>query len=114
MSLLYADENFDYPVVEQLRLLGHDVLTVQEAGKAGGADPQVLTDATAANRAVLTFNHRHFRRLHKQFPTHAGIISCKPDPDAQALAQRIHRELTQAAVLAGQFLRIVKPPQPGP
>jgi Domain of unknown function (DUF5615) len=36
MALLYGDENFDYPVVEHLRLLGHDVLTVQEAGKGGG------------------------------------------------------------------------------
>ena len=26
MALLYADENFDYPVVEHLRLLGHDVV----------------------------------------------------------------------------------------
>lgn len=114
MSLLYADENFDYPVVEQLRLLGHDVLTVQEAGKAGGADPLVLVDATAAGRAVLTYNHRHFQRLHRQSPTHAGIISCKPDPDAQALAKRIHREVAQASVLSGQFLRIIRPQQPGP
>ena len=35
MALLYADENFDYPVVEFLRQLGHGVLTVQEAGRRG-------------------------------------------------------------------------------
>lgn len=35
MALLYADENFAYAVVERLRLLGHDVLTVQEAGQRG-------------------------------------------------------------------------------
>jgi hypothetical protein len=28
MARLYADENFDYPVVEYLRQFGHDVLTV--------------------------------------------------------------------------------------
>ena len=30
MSRLLADENFPLPVVEELRRLGHDVLTVQE------------------------------------------------------------------------------------
>jgi len=35
MALFYADENFDYPVVERLRVLGHDVLTVQAAGEQG-------------------------------------------------------------------------------
>jgi Domain of unknown function (DUF5615) len=35
MARLYADEQFPFPVVECSRLLGHDVLTVQTAGKAG-------------------------------------------------------------------------------
>jgi hypothetical protein len=30
--LLYADEHFPYQVTEALRLLGHDVLTVQQDG----------------------------------------------------------------------------------
>ena len=34
MARLYADEQYPYPVVELLRALGHDVLTVQEAGRA--------------------------------------------------------------------------------
>ena len=34
MARLYADENFAQPAVERLRELGHDVLTVQDAGKA--------------------------------------------------------------------------------
>jgi hypothetical protein len=33
MARLYADEQYPYPVVEFLRALGHDVLTVQEAGR---------------------------------------------------------------------------------
>jgi hypothetical protein len=36
MALLYADEDFHYAVVERLRHLGHDVRTVQEAGRKGG------------------------------------------------------------------------------
>ena len=34
MARLYADENFPQPAVERLRELRHDVLTVQDAGKA--------------------------------------------------------------------------------
>ena len=44
MAKLYANENFPLPVVEELRRLGHDVLTIQEAGEAGQSvpDEQVL------------------------------------------------------------------------
>ncbi|MEA5486035.1 DUF5615 family PIN-like protein [Pseudanabaena sp. CCNP1317] len=34
MARLYADEQFPKIVVKLLRELGHDILTVQEAGKA--------------------------------------------------------------------------------
>ncbi|MBD0387575.1 MAG: DUF5615 family PIN-like protein [Nostoc sp. C3-bin3] len=32
MVRFYADEQFPFPVVQLLRALGHNVLTVQEAG----------------------------------------------------------------------------------
>jgi hypothetical protein len=38
LAQLYADEHYPLPVVEFLRDFGHDVLTVQEAGKAGFKD----------------------------------------------------------------------------
>ncbi len=34
MARLYANENFPLPVVEELRRLGHDVLTIHETGKS--------------------------------------------------------------------------------
>lgn len=34
MARLYTNENIPFPAVETLRELGHDVLTVQETGKA--------------------------------------------------------------------------------
>lgn len=109
MALLYADENFDYPVVERLRQLGHDVRTVQEAGRCASSDPQVLADASAEGRAVLTFNHKDFKRLHRQNAVHAGIISCTHD-DADILAGHIHQAIGALTSLAGQFLRIVRSP----
>src|SRR5437762_14272285 len=109
MARFYADENFDYPTVLQLRALGHDVLTVQEAGESGGDDGHVLAVATAAGRIVLTFDRRDFERLHRNSAVHAGIVSCTPD-DAAALAARIHQAVIAAGVCAGKHLRINRPP----
>jgi hypothetical protein len=61
MARLYADEDFSYPTVEELRRLGHEVLTAREAGEGGEGktDEEVLAFAVAQNRAVVTFNRRH-------------------------------------------------------
>ena len=64
--LLYADEDFPFPVVEELRRLGHDVMTAQEDGRTATADADILDHAHALGRAVLTYNRRHFERLHLQ------------------------------------------------
>jgi hypothetical protein len=114
MARLYADENFDYPVVEVLRLLGHDVVTAQEAGQGGKGipDPAVLAYATAAGRAVLTLNRRHFKRLHLLGAAHAGTISCTRDDDSAALAARIHAAIAGLPGLVNQLVRIVRPPTP--
>jgi predicted nuclease of predicted toxin-antitoxin system len=83
MASLYSNENFPLPVVEKPREAGHDVLTIQEAGKSDQAlpDAEVLAFAKRENRAVLTLNRLHFIRLHREQPDHAGIIVCKFDPD---------------------------------
>jgi hypothetical protein len=62
MARLYSDEDLSYPVVEELRKLGHDVLTAQEAGQAnhGVTDSAVLALAIAGDRALFTFNRRPF------------------------------------------------------
>jgi len=112
MARLYADEDFPGPVVQILRDLGPDVLTVQETGRRGGNDSQVLADGTVDSRAVLTHNHRHYKRLHAR-QAHAGIVSCTHDKDdLPGLAQRIHDALSAATTLANQFLRIIRPNPP--
>ena len=115
MARLYADEDFPLPVVEELRRLGHDVLTVQEAGRAnqGIDDATVLADGTADQRAVLTHNHSDFKRLHQRGLTHAGIISCTHDPaDPVGLAQRIHDAIAPISDLTNQFIRVIRPNPP--
>jgi hypothetical protein len=111
MVRLYSNENFPLPVVEQLRRLGHDVLTVSEAGYAQQAttDEDVLAFATQAGRAVLTFNRKHFIRLHGLMPGHAGIVVCSFDRDFHALAQRIHACLPAQDDLKGELLRVNRP-----
>ena len=111
MARLYANENFPRQVVEALRALGHDVLTVQEAGNAGEAisDEQVLAIATERDRTVITLNRRDFIRLHALRPSHAGIVVCSQDPDTDGQASRIHQATESAESLAGQLLRVNHP-----
>jgi predicted nuclease of predicted toxin-antitoxin system len=109
MAHFYADENFDYQVVERLRALGHDVQTVQEAGEQGRDDARVLERATSVGRCVLTFDRADFERLHRQRPSHTGIISCTRDNDRDGLAARIHLAATLTGTPAGQHLRVNRP-----
>jgi predicted nuclease of predicted toxin-antitoxin system len=111
MARLYADEQYPYPVVEYLRILGHDVQTVQEAGQANQkiSDPDVLAFATADNRTVITQNRKDFIRLHNLQPEHAGIIVCTNDRDWPALANRIDAAIKDEETLQGKLIRIVRP-----
>ena len=107
--LLYADEDFALPVVVALRNGGHDVLTAQEDGRTGIDDADLLARAHALGRVVLTFNRRHFERLHRLGQAHSGILSCTRDADFAALAARIDQNLSGRT--AGRWcLRINRPP----
>ncbi len=112
MACLYADENFPYPTVVALRHLGHDVLTVGEAGQAGLgiADEEVLSSAHADGRAVLTHNRKHFRNLHKAGIPHSGVVLCTEDPDFDSLAARVDLALSITSELTGQLIRVTRPP----
>ncbi|HEY7330579.1 MAG TPA: DUF5615 family PIN-like protein [Gemmataceae bacterium] len=108
---LYADEDFPFPTVEKLRLLGHDVLTAQEDGRTATPDPDVLARAHTLGRTLSTCNRRHYERLDRQGVLHSGILSAKQDPNHSALADRIN------AALAGRSLgrwciRVNRPPSP--
>ncbi len=107
--LLYADEDFPFPAVEELRRLGHDVVTAHEDGRTATPDPDVLARAHALGRVMLTYNRRHYERLHRKGQAHSGILSATQDHNHPALAARIH------ATLAGRSpgpwcLRVNRPP----
>jgi predicted nuclease of predicted toxin-antitoxin system len=113
MARIYADEHFPRIVSEFLRTAGHDVLTVQEAGKAGLGipDPEVLEFAANNDRAILTLNRFDFIGLHKQQPNHAGIIVCTDDKDRNRLAIRINEAISMEETLRGKLIRVNRPSQ---
>ena len=108
MARLFADENFPFPVVEALRRMGHDVVTVFDVGKAGQAltDTAILQLAGADQRAVVTLNRRHFVRLHAAEPNHPGIIVCSLDLDFEGQATRIGQAVAPHEAVVGQLIRV--------
>lgn len=111
MARLYSNENFPAPVAEELRRLGQDIVSILDRGRAGEGvpDTEVLTLATAEDRAVLTWNRRDFIRLHKQNQQHAGIIVCTGDTDFAGQASRIHAAIQDAGDLRGRLIRVNRP-----
>ncbi len=105
MARFYSDESFPFPVVVELRRLGHDVLSALKAGQAdaGVPDDEVLAFATADGRAVLTLNRDDFKRLDRASAAHAGIVVCTFDRDYIGPACRISVGLPS---LAGRLARV--------
>jgi predicted nuclease of predicted toxin-antitoxin system len=108
---LYADEQFPRVVSELLRTMGHNVLTVQEAGNdnLGIPDLDVLAFAISDNRAVVTLNRQDFIRLHRANSEHFGIIVCTNDPDRARMATRIDEAISVQESLEGKLIRVVRP-----
>lgn len=111
MARLYSNENFPFPVVEELRHFGHDVLTIQETGGANQAmiDEEVLAFANEKQRILLTLNRRHFIRLHNKRQPHAGILACTFDPDFSAFAKRIDDAIQTEGNFAQKVVRVNRP-----
>ena len=111
MARFYSNENFPWLTIEELRRLGHDVLTIQETGEAGQSTPdrQVLDFSIAESRILLTLNRKHFIQLHRQRLGHAGIIVCSFDPDFIALARRIHEAVIELPDFSNKLVRVNRP-----
>ena len=111
MARLYADEMFPRRVTELLKEMGHDILTVQEAGKAnlGIPDDEVLAFAISDNRTVITLNRQDFIKLHRNSPEHLGIIVCTNDTDIIRMASIINEAIVREETLIGKLIRVVHP-----
>jgi Domain of unknown function (DUF5615) len=111
LAACYANENFPLPVVEELRRLGHDVLTSNVANQSGLAVPDeaVLDYAIGESRAVLTLNRRHFIALHRNRASQTGIVVCTVDRDFIGQARRIHDQVAGRSNLNGELIRVNRP-----
>jgi predicted nuclease of predicted toxin-antitoxin system len=108
---LYADENFPLRTVEELRKLGHDVLTAFEDDRANQAiaDEEVLSRATELNRVILTLNRLDFKRLHQANSKHLGIIICTEDTDKIRQAKLISEKIAENESLEDKLIRVYRP-----
>jgi uncharacterized protein with PIN domain len=112
----YANENFPLDIVIELRQLGYDVLTSQEAEQANQAisDENVLKFAKETGLVVITLNREDFVTLHKYDQNHSGIIIGKEDRDYKGQAEAIHRFISnEQQSLQGRLIRIKKQNQKG-
>ena len=111
MARLYSNENSPLAAVEELRRLGHDVLTIQETGQSSKAmtDEAILAFAGREGRAILTLNRKHFFRLHRQSVSHPGIIGCTVDADFVGLAHRVDAAIRAQTNLSGVLIRVNRP-----
>jgi predicted nuclease of predicted toxin-antitoxin system len=111
MARLYADEQFPREVSRLLQFMGHDILTVQEAGNAnlGIPDQAVLAFAISNNRAVVTLNRHDFNRLHRSNSQHFGIITCTNDTDRSRMASQIDKAISAHKSLTGKLIKVIRP-----
>lgn len=68
-----ANENLFEPIIEHLRSLGHDVLSIREAGLSGISDDEVYQLACKDRRVVITMD-KDFARIFRFPPEKCGGI----------------------------------------
>lgn len=111
MVRFYSNENFPRRAVEALRVIGHDVLTSYEAGRANQQidDHDVLAYATELQRILLTANRKDFYREHRYGKlNHFGIVACTQDPNPEAMAQNIHEAVKDFESCEGKLLKVIR------
>jgi predicted nuclease of predicted toxin-antitoxin system len=112
LRLLLDEDTQARRLVERLRQAGHDILTTAEAGLRGAPDADVLAFAARKGRVVLTRNCADYLELHRQDPSHHGILCIYQDSDpskamTHADIPRAIDNLEGAGVpLAGNFVAL--------
>jgi predicted nuclease of predicted toxin-antitoxin system len=92
----FLDQNMNSAVAHGLRLRGIDVLTAQEAGRCGLADPDQLQFATGEIRVLVTHD-TDFLVLAASGVQHMGIAWCHATK--YSIGQLIHELLILHGVL---------------
>ena len=108
MARFFADEDFDAEIGSALARLGHDLDGVAHRGlgNKGTTDDAVLALASGEKRILLTHNRRHFVRLHRAVPNHAGIVVCSQRGQPEEMAGSIDRLLREHGSFTGRLVRV--------
>ena len=108
MAELLVDVSFPRITTVELRLLGHDVMSLEEdvAGGRYCSDVEVRQTARLTKRILLTLDGRSFARFAPTEDDHPGIIVCDFDPDFVGQAHRIDAMLAARDRLDGQIVRV--------
>lgn len=121
VSRLLLDEMFSGAIAAQLRAKGHDVVAVvADPALAGLADDQILAQATATGRVLVTANIKDFMPLDARYraasQAHAGLIlvSAKTFPQDRSFTAAITTALSALldqshSIQAGQVLFLARP-----
>jgi hypothetical protein len=116
LRLLLDEDSQAKLLISQLWAVGHDVLTVTEAGLEARSDAEVLAYAASVQRVVLTRNCDDYYALHSAGQTHTGILSVYLNRDprkdlsyadiVRAIANLETHAVQSGWELAGQFVAL--------
>ena len=70
---IFANENLFEPIIDYLRSLGNDVLSIRDCGLSGISDDEVYEKACKENRVIITMD-KDFTRIFRFPPEKCGGI----------------------------------------
>jgi len=70
---MFANENLFEPIIDYLKSLGHDVLSIRDAGLSGISDDDVYQRACKEQRVIITMD-KDFSRMFRFPPEKCGGI----------------------------------------
>jgi predicted nuclease of predicted toxin-antitoxin system len=110
MTLLLANEQVSFRLVDLLKDAELDILTINDLGKDDQRfpDEDVLTLAHLPGRAVITFDRRDYSKLHQQGIAHSGIILCKHNMPINLLAHEIMVLAQSGEDISNKVVRIIQ------
>ena len=63
---IVADENLFEPIIDYLRKLGHDVLSIRDTSHSGISDDEIYTLACKEKRVIMTMNKKFYQNIRER------------------------------------------------
>lgn len=109
MRILVDEDSQARAQLNILRGDGHDVVALGELDKNGHRTEEVFDLAQSLERVLLTHNTEDFHELHRERPSHRGIMAVFRDADPRKnmnhaqIALAVRRLETSDVTIAGGF-----------